>query len=190
MKKSILKGALLLTSMIALAAPAGASATVWGPVGSTGTIKSTYAIASSAAGGVMTWQCNTPQQYGYTVRNPASATLNITSATLGSCFTTGMYPGCTVTQAATGLPWTATAAGTTITLNVGNVNLTFSGTCSWSGLTLQESGSLAFGTWSAATHTATFSSSPGLTLSYMGGWVQNFQYSMALKDVAQTLTVT
>jgi hypothetical protein len=192
MKKSILKGALLLTSMIALAAPAGASAGVWGPVGSTGTLKSTNSLVVHSIGSSsnIEWTCTTPQQFGYHVRNPASGTLDITSATLGNCSTVAPYSGCTITQAATGLPWTATASGTTaLQLNVGNVNLTFSGTCGWAGATVQMSGSMLV-PWVAASHSAVFSNASGLSVKYMGSLLETITYTMGLSDVGQTLTLT
>ncbi len=188
-----------LTALAAFAVPAAASASpVWGPVGTTSALDSpgpggpvNFSIPSQGS----TWQC-TGHHLGLGVRKPASSTLDVTSATFSGCTGNGILVNCTVTQTATGLPWTMQAASLTdVRLNVGNVKAKFtttpgSGTaCMWAGVEISFSGTLGAGVWQSSTHSVTYNSENGQGLTsptLFGATVLEFA---GLKNGAGTLTL-
>jgi hypothetical protein len=189
MKRFALKAAIVLASLAgfaAMAMPAAASAATWGPVGTTKSLDSQNTMFT-IGWLTMGWSC-TSQHFGVNVRKPASNTADVTSATWSGCSGNGGLANCAVKQTATGLPWTIQAPTTSnVTLNVANVNVTFSGSaCASNGQGLQYSGSLSGGVWNASTHTVTYTAGPGLVGA--GGFGQ-VTVSGSNKDPAQLLTL-
>jgi hypothetical protein len=169
MKTFARKGAVLFASTFALAAfamPAVSSAAVWGVGGTSGNLNS-GPFTTNVPGQGWGWTCSS-SHLGYHVRGPASSTLDITAATYSGCVGTGGLrgPNCAFTLAATGLPWTA--VGTTVgnvSLNIANIDVTMTGTgCAFGAGTLQESGTVAGGAWSAPGHSVTYNNVTGLSL--------------------------
>jgi hypothetical protein len=191
MKKSALKSAMLFASITALAAfamPAMASAVVWGPVNTNGSLTST-SISANVPSLSTGFSC-TGSSLGIHVRTPASSTLDVTSASFTGCTGTGPLSGCAIAMTATGLPWTAVAAATTnVKVNVTNVNATPTGSCLWSGVPFTVSGTLTSGVWAAATHTVAYTSGPGLTFGISGLGSYAMTLTGSYRNPTQTLTL-
>ena len=109
----------VITAMAAFAVPSMASAATWAPaVPTLKTLTSTspavYYIYGSG-NEQYSFTCSN-SSLGVRARNPASSTLDITSASFTNCFSSGGFPCGTITVTATGLPWTATASGGNVTI--------------------------------------------------------------------------
>jgi hypothetical protein len=185
--KNIKKIAVLVTAMGAMAAfavPSMASAAVWGPLNTNQTLTSSAASYDISSQGI-SWRCN--NQLGVHVRTPASSTLDVTSSSWTLCQGTGSF-ACTVSMAATGLPWTAVATSSTSVNFTMHARVTFGGVCG-SPTTSDVQGTVT-GSWSAATHKLTFTNAPGFVMSYMGTTVGNVVFNSQLANASQTLTLT
>jgi hypothetical protein len=192
MKRLKFRPAVLLASLMALAAfavPATASATVWGPVGTSGSLDSYNQTVNTENGG---WICG-KTHLGVKVRNPASSTLDVNSATFTTCGGLGGWASCTITQTATSLPWTIQGPSTgTISITTGNVNVAFSGSgCSLKGVVASYSGTFGAGRWDAAKHEIGFTEPwTGPKLMTMGISLGIMHMTGAFTDPAKLITLS
>jgi hypothetical protein len=185
-----------LAALVAFAAPATASAVVWGPAGTTSALDSPGAVSKvyfTMSATNITWSCS-GHHLGLSVRKPASSTLDVTSATYSGCAGEGVIVNCTVTQTATSLPWTMQAASLTdVQFNVGKVNVKFTNTpgnptaCPWNGVELSFSGTVTGGKWNSTAHSVSYEAAPGL---WSPEASEKIKMSATLKNNAGTLTLS
>ncbi len=118
--KTIKKTTLIaaITAMAAIAVPSMASAATWKPINTNKTLTSTSSVQYITNGSPDNSFTCSNATLGVHVRTPASATLDVTSASFTGCVDTGNTACGTVTVTATGLPWTATDGGTPTNLAV------------------------------------------------------------------------
>jgi hypothetical protein len=166
MKKFSKRGALLVASIMALAAfamPAGASAaSTWASTGSIGGTSTSVVLTGTTAFGAATVTCNSAFT-GNVVGGTDNGT--ITGITFGDathpCVGGGIATGCTIVTTSTNVPspgWHATSGGTTgaftVTISGISADIAFSGaSCPTAlrGVTMNAAGAVT-GTW---TNTAT-----------------------------------
>jgi hypothetical protein len=190
--KTIKKTTLIaaITAMAAIAVPSMASAAGWAPLNANKTLTSSYpSIAQymvSPPQDQWSFQCSN-STLGVHVRNPASTTLDITSATFTNCVTVGsLYCG-PATVTATGLPWTATKTGSSVTFTE---HLLVDEQC-LHGQLLTVDGP-ATGSYNNTTHTLSAHAATGMNLNYMGspvGPIGNIP-TTTWHETTDTLTVT
>jgi hypothetical protein len=198
MKKLVTKDALTFAgaamATCALLMPSMAGAASWGVIGTEHTLDSPDLGFTSADGGGLTTAC---PESSFTVSVQSASTLTITGVTFRRCTTSGPTAGlCTVTSAATHLPWTATAISTS-TIQIGGVHFdellederAAPGSCFLKGVWRTITGTLEIGSWTASQHEVTFSNAEGLAGHSALGIGAPVTTRGTLRDTQQTLTV-
>jgi hypothetical protein len=178
MKKFSKKGILLFAAAMALCAfaiPSMASAASFSPVGLENTLHSNDVgfTTSGPAFGRIQSNCT---RTSLTVQVTRASDLDVTGATFGGHCTMQFLdvpgaPVCTMTEAATTLPWTGTAPSATnitilrIRIDVGLENTPGNINCSTAGLTGSSiiiTGNLTGGVYNNGPRTLVYSNAPGL----------------------------
>ncbi|HEX5924547.1 MAG TPA: hypothetical protein VFY45_11990 [Baekduia sp.] len=202
LKQPSCKRALLLVAAMTatlLAVPSLASASSWGPIGTTHVLDSTdleftFHTGSSSIGVL----CTEAQLHVDVI---SSADVTITN--LGfpqDCHGIDLAAGCTVTPKALRLHWTMTAPATdNIMIHGIHINWAYENkpppatSCPLLGLVLTTTGTVRGGIWDPAEHEITFKkpSATGLsTSSNTGGAPLPTTMSGTFRDTTQTLTLT
>ncbi|MES1192995.1 MAG: hypothetical protein ABUM26_01625 [Solirubrobacterales bacterium] len=173
-KSVLLLGVSFLWAMCAFMVPSLASAASW--VGSGHLHSSNFGFTAPAVNTGESCRDITIHTFRH---NPI--VLTITGITFGPCHGAGSGNGCTVTAAATNLPWTVTAVSTT-NIQIHGVHLDFRfettppglvNPCSLHGLDITIRGTLGLGigtqtVYDASQKTITFTNTTGLTTTASG----------------------
>ncbi len=200
MKKFSKKGVLLFAgamAVCAMAMPATSSAASWGIIGTEHTLHSAslgFTTTSPILGPLSSFCA--ASTYTLDVRNAAA--LTVTNASFHNCTFQGPGVGdCTATTNSTTLPWTATGPTTSnVQIQSIRIDVTFenkpgSTNCqNVNGLSITVTGDLTAGVWNAAQHQAVFTNAAGLVYHGPGGNNVPLTWTGAIRDTAQTLTLT
>jgi hypothetical protein len=170
----------LVTVGAALGISQAASAATFDGVGNHTLTSANLSFTSTGLGAG--WSC-TSSRLEVTV---AAASARVTAVTFDSCTGTDGLAGVGATLTATNLPWTVTPVGDAILIDGVHAVAHFPAV----GLSLTLEGNLAGGTVANASHTVTYGSGLGLTMTASTGGSGSVTVTGDLRDDQGTLAVT
>jgi hypothetical protein len=165
------RGILLFGVMLAVCGlvPSLASAASWSAVGTTHQLFSSNfeVTVHSGAFGHNGWRCNAVE---FDVDVFSANTIEVTRGNIQNCHGTFNALNCTLTEAPTGFPWTATATSTTnVQVHGIDVDVLYENTpgnpnaCPAIGAKVRWTGTLTGGSWNAASNDLSLVTEPGVT---------------------------
>ena len=178
-----------VAAMAAFAVPSMASAAGWAPLNTNKTLTATSSVRFYVSGQYhgLSFTCSN-STLGVHVRTPASATLDITSASYTGCIA-DQSPTCTATVTPTGLPWTAPSTFAPNLSFAERLQVTYSCVGPY---TYTVDGGIESGTYNNTTHTLSTQVQGYMALSLMGtnwGYLSGGIYH-TYHETTNTLTLT